>query len=175
VQFLMQRPVINKKQHKAGLTLIEVLISIALLGAVVLLAQGFIIPLQVTKRSNTESSALNIAKSYIELIKVNWLRSDLYGVSVATVNADTTFKYFPKWGSTGTVDIKVPVGWTIGAVATSTNGTSASNTAFNAVKLVTLKDTLRLVTVTVTPPIDSGSKPVVLTTLIARPSSGVTP
>ncbi len=174
MQFLVQRPAINKK-HKSGLTLIEVLISIALLGAVVLLAQGFIIPLQVTKKSNTESSALNIAKSYMELIKVNWLRSDLYGLNVATVNADTTFKYFPKWGSAGTVDVKVPTGWTIMAVATSANSTSTSNTAFNAAKLVTLKDTLRLVTVTVTPSTDSSSKPVVLTTLIARPSSGVTP
>ncbi len=168
----MQHLAINKKQRNAGLTIIEVLISIALLGAVVLLAQGFIIPLQVTKKSNTESSALNIAKSYIELIKVNWLRSDLYGSDVATVNADTTFKYFPKWGSTGTVDVKVPVGWTVGAAATSANGTSAANAAFNVGKLVTLKDTLRLVTVTVTPPTDSGSKPVVLTTLISRPSSG---
>jgi prepilin-type N-terminal cleavage/methylation domain-containing protein len=174
VQFQQQPRAINKKQFQKGLTVIEVLVAIALLGAVVLLAQGFVIPLQLTQRSSLESSSLNYAKSYIELIKVNWLQASLYGLDVATVNADSTFKYWPKWGTTGTVDIKLPTGWTIAAVATSANTSSVNDAKFNAVALKTLKDTLRLVTVTVTPPTASGAKPIVLTTLIARPSTGVT-
>jgi prepilin-type N-terminal cleavage/methylation domain-containing protein len=173
VQFQLQRPAIDKKE--SGLTLIEVLVSLALLGVIVFIMQGFVIPIKVTKQSSIESNALNFAKSYIELVKVNWLQSSLYGPSLATVNADTTFTYWPEWGTTGSPALKLPTNWTITATATSANTTSASNAKFTTAKLISLQDTLRLVTVTVTPPTDFGSKPVVLTTLIARPSTGIIP
>jgi prepilin-type N-terminal cleavage/methylation domain-containing protein len=173
VQFQLQHPAIDKKE--SGLTLIEVLVSLALLGVIVFIMQGFVIPIKVTKQSSTESNALNFAKSYIELVKVNWLQSSLYGPSLSTVNADTAFTYWPEWGTIGSPAIKLPANWTITATATSANTTSASNTKFTTAKLISLQDTLRLVTVTVTPPTDFGSKPVVLTTLIARPSTGIIP
>jgi prepilin-type N-terminal cleavage/methylation domain-containing protein len=64
--------VVSHKIHsKKAFTLIEVLVALLLLSAVVFVATGFIIPLQVTRQSATESSALNYGRSYIELVKVH--------------------------------------------------------------------------------------------------------
>jgi prepilin-type N-terminal cleavage/methylation domain-containing protein len=179
VQSLLQPLAIKNKQSRSGFTMVELLVAIVLLAAVVLLSQGLLIPLKITTRSNQESSALNYAKSYIELVKVNWLDSTKYGPSVAAVNTDfalATPNYWPSWGTTTGKDIKVPAGWTIAASVTSKTPASSTNAKFAAAGLVTLKDTLRLVTITVTPPnlVSSGVSPVTLTTLIARPSTGVT-
>jgi hypothetical protein len=156
--------------------MVELLVAIALLAAVVLLAQGLLIPLRITNRGNQESSALNYAKSYIELIKVNWLNEKKYGPSVAAVNSDFSLanpNYWPSWGD-GSYDLKVPTGWIITAIATSKTPTSGTDAKFTSATLVTLQDTLRLVTVTVTPPnLSSGVSPITLSTLIARPSTGV--
>lgn len=160
---------------KAGFTLVELLISLAILGIVVVLSLGLVIPLKLTRTSNLESQGLNFAKSYLELVKVLWLQPNKYGPGVTAVNTDfsaTTPAYWPKVNGTG-YDIQLPTGWTILAAATAANNPSASATNFASASLITLSDTLRLVKVTVTPPTNSGGKPVVLTTLIVRPSSGV--
>jgi prepilin-type N-terminal cleavage/methylation domain-containing protein len=177
VQFQPQQLATKGKKSKSGFTIVELLVAMVLLAAVVLLAQGLLIPLNITSRSNQESSALNYAKSYIELVKVNWLESTKYGPNVADVNSDfsaSTPSYWPKWGTTSSVDIKVPSGWTIAASATSKTPASGADAKFTAPAMKSLQDTLRLVTVTVTPPnLSGGVSPVTLTTLIARPSTGV--
>jgi prepilin-type N-terminal cleavage/methylation domain-containing protein len=170
-------PAVFKSDYRrAGFSLVELLISLVILGVVVLLSLGLTIPLRLTRTSNLESQALNYTKSYIELVKVLWLQPNKYGPSIAAVNSDfstTTPSYWPKVNGTGYA-IQLPTNWSISAVVTSANNPSASATQFTSAALINLADTLRLVKITVTPPTNSGAKPVSLTTLITRPSTGVT-
>ncbi len=162
------------KPRKAGFTLVELLISLAVLTVVIFLSLGLIIPLRVTRASNLESQALNYAKSYTELVKIFWAQSNKYGPNIATVNTDFAGAnplYWPRIGSGN--DIELATGWTLLATVASANNSTALNAKFTSPTLTTLADTLRLLTVTVTPPANSGGKPIELTTLITRPSSGV--
>jgi prepilin-type N-terminal cleavage/methylation domain-containing protein len=165
----------KSNKFRAGFSLVEMLISLVILGVVVLLSLGLTIPLRVTRASNLESQALNFTKSYIELVKVLWLQPNKYGPDIAAVNANfntTTPSYWPKINGSG-YDIQLPTGWTMTATVTSANNASAAAPAFTSAALKNLSDTLRLVKITAIPPTDSGAKPVSLTTLITRPSTGV--
>jgi prepilin-type N-terminal cleavage/methylation domain-containing protein len=166
----------KSNNRRAGFSLVELLISLVILGVVVLLSLGLTIPLRLTRTSNLESQALNFSKSYLELVKVLWLQPNKYGPDIATVNTDfnaTTPSYWPKINGTG-YDLKLPTGWTMTATVTSANNASAVAAPFASVALKNLSDTLRLVKITATPPTNSGANPVTLTTLITRPSTGVT-
>jgi Tfp pilus assembly protein PilV len=148
------------------LTIIEVLVSLVLLGSVVFVVQGFLIPLQVTRASSLEIQGLSYARSYVELTKARWLVNASYGTT--TANA-----VWPTWGSSGTVDLQVGTGWTVTRTIAVIPTATTADTRFQVAALASLADTLRQVTVTVTPPTGSGGKPITLTTLIGRPNSGV--
>jgi prepilin-type N-terminal cleavage/methylation domain-containing protein len=135
---------IHKKNiyRKAGFTLVEVVVALALLGILVVMATGLLVPLSVTNQSNDESRAAAIARSYIEVLKARWqVRS----------NFITSPYNIPTIGTSG--DIKTPTDWTI----------TINSSTWKA------EDTLRTVVLTVTPKA-SNSKPVVLEVLISRPS-----
>jgi type II secretory pathway pseudopilin PulG len=138
---------VGLKKTKMGLTLIEVLVSLALLGAVIFIVSGFILPLRVTRDSQVESNAVTYARSYIELVKVRWLNRDAF------INAT-----LPTAGASAASEIKLPQGWNID-VALRESGASA--TPLSA-------DTLRPVIVTVKPSSDQKTW-VKLSTLIAKP------
>jgi prepilin-type N-terminal cleavage/methylation domain-containing protein len=120
--------VVSHKIHsKKAFTLIEVLVALLLLSAVVFVATGFIIPLQVTRQSATESSALNYGRSYIELVKVRWTQEGAYSTPTANL---------PVVATTGTPDLLLPTGWSL--ETNSSTWTAAENS--------------RTLTVTVKPP-----------------------
>ena len=126
-----------------GFTIIEVIVALALLGILVIMASGLLIPLSVTNQSNTEGRAAGIARSYIEILKSRWQIKGNYITAPYGV---------PTVGEV-VGDIKIPTDWTL---------TVNSNT-WKA------DDTIRTVTVTVTPD-TKNSNPVVLEALITRPS-----
>jgi type II secretory pathway pseudopilin PulG len=134
-----------------GLTLVEILVALLLLSTVALVAGGFVLPLRLSADSQRETQAVTLARSYLELVKVRWLNSGNFGSS-------------PSWGlptvsSTATnVDIELPANWTL----TVASGFGTTPTPW------TTTDTLRTIVVTVRPA-GNASKPVVLSTLIARP------
>jgi prepilin-type N-terminal cleavage/methylation domain-containing protein len=157
----------NPVHLRRGLSLIEVLVSLLLLGAVVLLSLGIIIPLRVTKASSVESQALALGKSYLELVKTRWQAEKFYtGLDAATADGTTTGRW-PLAKSSGSPDLKLPVGWTLSRTATvqgsSTTGESKLVGAFDG-----YKDTLRLVKITIAPPTGLG-KSIEIISYISRP------
>ena len=142
---------VSRKFHnRAAFTLIEVLVALLLLSAVVFIATGFIIPLQVTRQSATESSALNYARSYIELLKARWAIEGAYSTPTTNLPTATTV---------GTPDLLLPSGWSL----------ETNSSAWTA------GENRRTVTITVKPPQDGQSTAewqrtwVSLSALIIRP------
>jgi prepilin-type N-terminal cleavage/methylation domain-containing protein len=133
-------------RFKQGFTLIEVIVAMALLGILVIMASGLLIPLKVTNQTSVEGRASSIARSYIEILKSRWLaRTDYinspYNVPLASdINTSA--------------DIKLPSGWTL--TVNSADWTS--------------NDTLRIVTVTVKPDASDTKSNVIIETMINRPS-----
>jgi prepilin-type N-terminal cleavage/methylation domain-containing protein len=156
----------NKKLFitSQGLTIVEVIVAIALLAVVVLISAGFVVPLQVTRSSSIETQALAYGRSYLELVREQWLESAKYESSPADATPN------PVWPrlTGGTVDLKIPIDWSITPSVQIISSPTSANVAFNAIGLTAYRDTLRKVTVTVTPSNDG--KPISLTTIIARPS-----
>ena len=159
-----------KKQlfKSRGLSLIEVLVALAMLGAVILVSAGLIIPLRVTRDSNVETQALTYARSYIELVRQWWLDPNKYEASPLNVTMD------PVWPvvldtTIGTADLRLPTGWTLTKTATirTVSGLySNANSSFaTTTTLRRFRDTLRDVTITVSP--SNGSKSVTISTVIA--------
>jgi prepilin-type N-terminal cleavage/methylation domain-containing protein len=138
---------VESRKIKAGFTLIEVLVSLALLGTVIFIVSGFILPLRLTRSSQIESNAVTYARSYIELVKVRWLNRDAF------VNAT-----LPTVGTGAASEIKLPEGWNLNV---ELREPGASLTVLSA-------DTLRPVIVTVKPSSDQKTW-VKLSTFIARP------
>ena len=60
------------RSKRSGLTLIEIMVALALLGIIGLIAGGFLLPLRLTRTSNVETQALSLARSYLELVKNRW-------------------------------------------------------------------------------------------------------
>jgi prepilin-type N-terminal cleavage/methylation domain-containing protein len=133
-------------QTKQGFTLVEVLVAMALLGILVIMASGLLIPLRITTQTSAEGRAASIARSYIEILKSRWLARTDYINSPYNV---------PSVSDTSTsADIKLPSGW----ILTVNSADWTSN------------DTLRTVTVTVKPDANDVKSNVIIETMINRPS-----
>jgi prepilin-type N-terminal cleavage/methylation domain-containing protein len=131
---------------KKGFTIVEVIVAMALLGVLVIIASGLLIPLKITNQSNAEGRAANLARSYIEILKSRWQVQTNYSNSPYNV---------PVVSSTITsADIKLPIGWTF--TVNSADWTSS--------------DTLRTVKITVKPDANDSVSDVVLETIINRPT-----
>jgi prepilin-type N-terminal cleavage/methylation domain-containing protein len=150
---------VNKSNFNkaSGLTILEVMVSLLLLGILALIASGLVIPLRVNRDSGRETQALTYGRSYIELVKSLWLEPNKYtAITLPVVTGASP-------------DIKLPTGWTITpAINRFTTPTTElpqfSNTAVPAMRVYS--DTLREVVVTVTAP---DNKTTILRTVIARP------
>jgi type II secretory pathway pseudopilin PulG len=128
-----------------GLTLVEVLVSVVILGLVGVISIGFIVPLRATRESGRESQALGIARTYIETTKARWQDPKTY--------RDTTNDYgLPTVGTAASDDIILPSNWTLEVI-------DKSNWEQD--------DTIRTLTVKVSP--DAPTNPVQLTLQVARP------
>lgn len=133
---------------KAGFTLVEVLVSLGLVGVLAVIAAGFILPLQLTRTSAIESQALGLARSYLEVAKEAWLRGSNYSLCAASLPA--------VGGTTSQASVKMPASnWSLVTTVTGQGGAACQPA-----------DTLRTISVAVTAP---GSAPVRLSTLVARP------
>jgi prepilin-type N-terminal cleavage/methylation domain-containing protein len=155
---LAKQHVSNLKHRKtSGLTIIEVLVSLILLGVLVLIASGLVIPLRLTRDSGIETQALTYGRSYMELVKSLWLEPSKYNAITLPVISGSS------------ASIKIPSGWTVTPTVNrftspTTELPQFGNTAVESMRAY--KDTLREVVVTVTPP---NGKAITLRTIIARP------
>lgn len=153
------------KKKIGGLTIVEVLVALVLLGVVILISAGLIIPLRVTRDSNIETQALSLARSYIELVRQRWLDPAEYEQSPSNNTVD------PKWPTAGTAtsnDLVLPNGWTLTTEATiriGANRYSDGDAEFaSSTNLRRFRDTIRNVKITITP--NNGAKSVTLETVI---------
>jgi prepilin-type N-terminal cleavage/methylation domain-containing protein len=130
--------------YKQGLTLVEVLVALVLLGVLGLISLGIVLPLRLNRDANLDTQATGLARSYLELVKTRWL--DLPTFNALTLpNVCTT--------AAPTCDLVINTGWTVEVPATVVTGWAAT-------------DNLRTVTVLVRQP---GGNVVELSTLVARP------
>jgi type II secretory pathway pseudopilin PulG len=154
----------NTHKHKKALTLVEVLVALVMLSALVLVAAGLLVPLQLTRNSSQDTQALTYARSYLELVRQLWLDPAKYENTPTNTTVDPSW---PTFGTTTGVDLRLPDGWTLlrGAVIRTNPMYSDAASNFTASgNLPRLRDTLREVTVTVQPA--SGTS-VTLSTLIS--------
>jgi prepilin-type N-terminal cleavage/methylation domain-containing protein len=155
---LRQQHVSREKIRKtSGLTIIEVLVSLVLLGVLVLIASGLVIPLRLTRDSGVQTQALTYGRSYLELVKSLWLEPLKY-----------TAVTLPKITGT-TPDIKLPSGWTITPTINRFTSPTTELPQFGTTAVASMqfyKDTLREVIITVKSP---DEKTTTLRTIIARP------
>jgi prepilin-type N-terminal cleavage/methylation domain-containing protein len=135
-----------------GFTLIEILVSLALLGILGVVASGFLLPLRINRDSSQESQALTYARSYVEVLKSRWLDQKTFENKNSSGIALVPITYgAPTVGITGTVDIKLPSNtWKL-----ETNSASWAP-----------GDNLRTVEVTITTP---NSKTYKVITMVTRP------
>jgi prepilin-type N-terminal cleavage/methylation domain-containing protein len=137
--------------RKKGLTIVEVLVALVLLGALVLVSAGLLIPLQVTRKSSLDTQALSYARSYLELVRQLWLDPSKYELSPTNTSVD------PDWPTVSNIAgsaLRLPTGWTLTKTAVIKTRPVYSGAASNfstTSNLPRLRDTLREVTVTVTP------------------------
>ncbi len=143
---------LRNRYKRKGFSIIEVLVAILLLSTVILVGTGFVLPLQVTKKSALETTALAYGRSYLELLKVRWSDTAAYNLPTGNLPSVST--------NATSADIKMPAGWQI----------LPNSTAWN------VADNIRAVTITVKPPQDSGETTtdwqrrwVEVGTLITRP------
>jgi prepilin-type N-terminal cleavage/methylation domain-containing protein len=139
------------QSRKKGLTIVEVLVALVLLGALVLVSAGLLIPLQVTRKSNLDTQALSYARSYLELVRQLWLDPTKYESTPTNTSVNPSW---PTWGTTSGFSLRLPVGWSLARTAVIKTRpmytTSVSNFSTTS-NLPRLRDTLREVTITVTP------------------------
>jgi prepilin-type N-terminal cleavage/methylation domain-containing protein len=121
------------RKHQRGLTLIEMMVALVLVGVLGLISGGFLLPMKMNRDSNAQSQALSYARSYLEMIKGRWLDASVY-----------KSKTLPTWKVKGatipaTADLEVPTGWAISVPE------AASTTAWadvNNIRVVTVKITI---------------------------------
>jgi Tfp pilus assembly protein PilV len=158
--------------NQKGLSLVEVLVSLLLLGGVIILSLGIVIPLRVTKTSAVETQALSLARSYIELVRTRWSDENFYaGSDAASDDGKATTLVRGRWPKAATAspyDLKLPTGWTLERSAVTQSTVSTANTTKLAGDLIGYTDTLRRVTVKISPPTGTG-EPVTISTYITRP------
>jgi prepilin-type N-terminal cleavage/methylation domain-containing protein len=134
-----------QKQYfgKQGFTLIEVLVSLVLVGVLVLILSTLVLPLGISRSTNIQTQAVSFGRSYLELIKTRWQIKNEY-LSLTVPNTDP---------ENPPVDIALPSGWKIEANIADWKAT----------------DTIRTVRITVKPSTTS-SEWVKLETRISLPS-----
>jgi prepilin-type N-terminal cleavage/methylation domain-containing protein len=90
--------------RQAGFSLIEMIISLALVGILGVIAGGFILPLRMTGNTSSQTQSLAVARSYLEITKNRWLNKISFEnqtlPTLSTVNTSSS-------------DIKLPTGWTV--------------------------------------------------------------
>jgi prepilin-type N-terminal cleavage/methylation domain-containing protein len=124
----MAQPV--RKQQR-GFTLVEMMVALVLVGVLGLISSGFLLPLQMNRKSNSQAQALSYARSYLEIVKGRWLDATLYkNKTLPTVKV----KGAP---SPATADIEVPEGWEISVpeAASSTAWADSKNIRTVTVKI----------------------------------------
>jgi prepilin-type N-terminal cleavage/methylation domain-containing protein len=154
---------LKRHEQKKGLTLVEVLVALVMVAALILVAAGLLVPLQITRKSSADTQALTYARSYLELVRQLWLDRTKYESSPTNTTINPVW---PTFGDTSG-DLRIPTGWTLTRTAViKTNSLySDANSSFSTTSnLPRLRDTLREVTVVVTP---TNSPSVTLRTLIA--------
>jgi prepilin-type N-terminal cleavage/methylation domain-containing protein len=97
----------------SGLTLIEVLVSLVLVGMLGFVASGLLVPLKLTRTTSIEAQSTALARSYLELVKGRWLDDAKY--SDPNNNLPITCA---TGSSTSPCDLKIPTDWTLGIDAT---------------------------------------------------------
>jgi prepilin-type N-terminal cleavage/methylation domain-containing protein len=154
-----QQQHVNNLKHSTskGLTIIEVLVALVLLGILSLIASGLVIPLRLSQDSGVETKALTYGRSYLELVKSLWLDPAKYtAITFPTVTGANPA-------------IKLPLGWSITPSANRFTSPTTELSQFGSTAVTsmqTYRDTLREVIITVTPP---NGKVITLRTIIARP------
>jgi prepilin-type N-terminal cleavage/methylation domain-containing protein len=132
--------------YKSGFTIVELLVALVLLGVLITVAGGFVLPLNITRDSGRDSRATAAAQSYLELIKAKWLTDSEYTSQTLPVVCQDS--------STATnCDLKIPNGWTLGINTT----TQAAWTTTQALRSVVVEIT------------QTGGRTISFRTLVARP------
>ncbi len=120
--------------HKNGFTLVEMLVSLVLLGVVLLITSGLVLPLRLTRTASQETTGAAIAQSYLELLKSKWLDETGYNniiLPVVCSKADTT---------TVGCDIRIENGWSLQIKSTVSAAWAANQTMRPVVVEVTTLD-----------------------------------
>jgi prepilin-type N-terminal cleavage/methylation domain-containing protein len=121
--------------HKEnGFTLIEMLVSLVLLGVVLLVTSGLVLPLQLTRTASNETTGAAVAQSYLELVKNKWLNENSYTnmvLPVTCLKSDIT---------TVGCDIRVDSGWTLNIKPTVSSAWTSVQTLRSVVVEVTMPD-----------------------------------
>jgi type II secretory pathway pseudopilin PulG len=157
--FYSKNPIQHSKQsysRLAGLTLIEILVSLGIVSLIAITVGYFTLPLNLTRKSNVETQALTIARTYMEIVKGRW--SDINDTGYTTMTGLPTVSEI---GNAAVTDIKIPVGWTL----------VVNSADWNLGPPVGTVDSLRTVKVIVQPtPITDTSLAVTLSTQIIKPN-----
>jgi prepilin-type N-terminal cleavage/methylation domain-containing protein len=120
---------VEYSRKNSGFTIIEVLVSLVLVGGLVLILSTLVLPLQINRSTNIETQGIAFARSYLEIIKSRWqVRSGTTGFLSGATS-------LPTWSdSLGTADVKVPTGWKIEVDTTSWSSSSTLRTVTVVVK-----------------------------------------
>ena len=112
-----------------GFTLIEILVSLALVGGLVLILSTLVLPLQINRNTSIQTQGVGFARSYLEIIKARWqVRSGTTGFLSGASS-------LPTWSDTSTTaDVRVPTGWKIEVDTTGWNSASTLRTVTVIVK-----------------------------------------
>ena len=140
---LMRSPL----KQRRGVTLVEVLVALALVGVAGSMFGYFITSLQSTKKAREQTTALAYARDYLEGLRTHWQTLEGYQTLSLATPAEPPASY----------DIKVKVQNDKGAIIFSYPG-GATATDLSALRTVTLTFT------------DEQAKTVSLVTSIARPT-----
>jgi prepilin-type N-terminal cleavage/methylation domain-containing protein len=107
-------------QLTKGLTLIEMLVALALVGVLAIVSTGFILPLRLSTESGQETQSSSLARSYLEIVKSRWLDETTYSYKDAS---QTYYGKLPKvcasTSSDTDCDLKLPKDWTLTLDSTS--------------------------------------------------------
>ena len=133
--------------HRSGFSLIEILVSLVLVGVLGLVAGGFLLPMRLSGNASGESQALAYARSSLEIVKNRWLNP---GNFQSMVYPSTTG---------ANADIKLATGWTLSFDCKNVGVTPSVNCSGT--------DQLRTLTVKVKP---LNRPEITLTTQLSRPS-----
>jgi Tfp pilus assembly protein PilV len=123
VQASLARRGSKLQRQQWGLSLVEVLFAVALLGALAIVASSLITPLRVTRNASLQTTGLTIARSYMEATKKLWVNPNKFNVV---------------WPADA--DVGVPSGWTVQRTsAPPISSTNAPIISFNTASVVTIE------------------------------------